>query len=261
MPEGERRPGDVASGADLGVGVAATVLHSALHVSRRLVAPVRPVRRMVLRHDRGLAGRLAGTPWVQAATERGAAERASAARRVTAWLDRLVPVLVDELLRRVELTELVRRNVDLNRVIEGVDFDEAVARVDLDAAVARVDLDQVAARLDLDAVVGRVDLDLVVRRIDMDAVMDRLDLTTVVLERVDLDLVVQRVLDNLDLPALTEQVLDAIEFPDIIREASGAMASDTVRDVRLHGVVADQAVNRVIDRLFRHGPRPSESPA
>jgi hypothetical protein len=252
MPEGEPRPGDVTSGADLGVGVAASALYAALHVGKRLVAPVRPVRRLVLRHDGGLARRLATTPWAQAAADRGAAERASVARRVTAWLDRLVPVLVDELLHRVELTELVRRNVDLNRVIEGVD---------LDAAVARVDLDQVAARLDLDAVVGRVDLDLVVRRIDMDAVMDRLDLTTVVLERVDLDLVMQRVLDNLDLPTLTEQVLDAIEFPDIIREASGAMASDTVRDVRLHGVVADQAVSRAIDRLFRHGPRPSESPA
>lgn len=252
MPEPGPHPGAVASGADLGVGLAATALHVAFGVGERLATPLRSVRRLAGRYDGPLERRLRGTAWAQTVADRGATERASAVRWVSASLDRLVPVIVDEVLRRVELTEIVRRDVDLNRVIECVDLDEAVARVDLD---------QVAARLDLDAVVERIDLDLVVRRLDMEAVVDRLDLTTIVLERVDLDRVVQRVLDNLDLPALAEQVLDAIQFPDIIRESSGAMASETVRDVRMQGVAADQAVSRTIDRLFRHGARPSESPA
>jgi hypothetical protein len=47
-------------------------------------------------------------------------------------------------------------------------------------------------------VVGRVDLDQIIGRLDIEAVLDRMDLTQTVLQRVDLDVVVGRVLTGLD---------------------------------------------------------------
>lgn len=137
--------------------------------------------------------------------------------------------------------------------------DAAVRRyVDLDGLVATVDLDAVAARLDVEAVVARIDLDAVAERIDVEAVLDRLDLTDTVLTRVDLKLVIDHVLAQMDLPVLVEGVLDEIDLPEIIRDSTGTMASETVRGVRMQGVNADEAVTRVIDRLFlRHRPEPT----
>jgi hypothetical protein len=58
-------------------------------------------------------------------------------------------------------------------------------------------------------VVGRVDLDAAVQRLDIEAVLDRIDLTRTVLDRVDLEVVVDRVLTGMDeegLAALLEKV-------------------------------------------------------
>lgn len=149
----------------------------------------------------------------------------------------LLPQVLDVVFRTVPPTQLVRRYVDL------------------DALVATVDLDAVAARLDVEAVIARVDLDQVAARIDVEAILDRLDLTETVLRRVDLKRVVETVLAQIDLPALVEEVLDEIDLPEIIRESTGTMASDTVHGVRLQGASADEAVNRVIDRLLMRRPR------
>lgn len=148
------------------------------------------------------------------------------------------------------------REVDL---LLPVVVDAAVRRyVDLDGLVASVDLDAVARRLDVEAVIARVDLDAVAARLDVEAVLDRLDLTGTVLTRVDLGAVVEHVLAQMDLPALVEGVLDEIDLPEIIRESTGTMASETVRGVRMQGVSADEAVTRVVDRLFlRHRPEPT----
>lgn len=156
------------------------------------------------------------------------------ARRISLALDLLVPLVIRVVLDRTNLTETVRQNVDLNGLLEGVDLDAAVERIDLDAAVRRVDPNAL------------------VRRVDLDAAMDRIDITAVVLERVDLDVIVGRVLDHLDLASLTRQVLEVIDMPEVIRESSGAMASDTVREIRMQGVAADQAVRRAVERLMGH---------
>lgn len=158
--------------------------------------------------------------------------------RVLRDVDLLLPQLLDAVFRAVPPTELVRRYVDL------------------DALVATVDLDAVAARLDVEAVIARVDLDAVAARIDVEAILDRLDLTETVLRRVDLKRVAESVLAQLDLPTLVEGVLDEIDLPEIIRESTGTMASDTVHGVRLHGASADEAVNRVVDRLLLRRQRP-----
>jgi hypothetical protein len=177
---------------------------------------------------------------------------------VAAVLDRVVPLLVEQVVRRVALTTLVTRYVDLDRVVAAVDLDAAamrldidavVGRADVDAVVRRVDLEAVLARVDVDAIVARVDVDEVVQRVDVDAVLDRVDLTTVVLERLDLDVVLQAVLDRLDLAALTADVMEAVDLPEIIRSSTGSVASETVRGARMQGIAADEAISRLRNRL------------
>lgn len=86
--------------------------------------------------------------------------------------------------------------------------------------------------VDLDRLVARVDIDAVAQRLDIDAVLDRLDMVT-----------------------LVESVIADIDLPEIIRQSSGAMASDTLTGVRLQGISADAAVARAVSRLRPHGRR------
>ncbi|MDU0314160.1 hypothetical protein RKE38_10730 [Phycicoccus sp. M110.8] len=168
---------------------------------------------------------------------------------------------VDAVVARADLDAVLER-VDVDAVVARADLDRVIERVDVDAVVARADLDRVIERIDVDAVVARADLDRVIERIDMDAVLDRLDLTSVVLQRVDLDAVVQAVLARLDLIGLADQVIDGVNLAEIIRESTGSMASDTVQEARMQGITADEAVSHVVDRfLLRHGRRSTGVPA
>lgn len=150
------------------------------------------------------------------------------------------------------------------RVVREVDHvlplivDLAVRRyVDVDAIAEQLDVDAIAEQLDVEAVIARVDLDAIAARIDVEAVLDRLDLTATVLNRVDMRAVVDGVLQQVDMAGLVEEVLDEIDLPEIIRESTGTMASDTVRNVRIQGVNADEAVTRAVDRLLlRRRPAP-----
>lgn len=54
--------------------------------------------------------------------------------------DAVVPIILDAVLDRVDLTRLVIERVDLDEVARHVDLDAAAGRIDLDAAVHRVDL-------------------------------------------------------------------------------------------------------------------------
>jgi hypothetical protein len=229
--------------------------------------------------DRLRPGRLAAAV-LRPAHERGRVWRERFTDATLRWLDTALPAGADAALDRVDATELVRRHVDLDRVVADVDVDAIAGRLDTGAVIARVDLDEVARRLDvlaildrldltdvvlsrvdLDAIAGRLDLDAVVGRVDFDAILERLDLTAVVLGRVDLRAVVTAALAEIDLPALVEEVLDEIDLPEIVRESTGTMTSDAVRNVRLQGVNADEAVSRFVDRfrLRRGTPAPEGS--
>ena len=83
-------------------------------------------------------------------------------------------------------------------------------------------------------------------RIDVDAIVERIDVDAIV-SRVDVDAIVRR----LDLVALAEEVVNGIDLPEIIRESTGSMASDVVRDARMQGIDADVAIARVVDRIIR----------
>ncbi|RYU12928.1 hypothetical protein [Nocardioides iriomotensis] len=177
---------------------------------------------------------------VGALAEQGARLRGRVVSDAGDLLDRLLPTVVVEVLRRLDLTRIVIDNVDLDRV---------VAAVDLDSAVGRVDIEQILDRVDVEAVAARVDVDAVAARLDMDGVLDRMDLTELALRRLDWDVLVAAVLDHVDLEAIALEVIESVDLPDIIRESSGALTSDTVRSARIRGAAADQALGRMRDRL------------
>ena len=239
---------------DVAVAVSAGALDVAAGVTRRAGSVLHPVADMVLR-PRLLPAQLHPGRWMSAISQEGEARRAALRAGVSRHLDELVPVVLTEVLRRAHLTELVLRYVDLDRVVAAVDLDSAAAQLDVSAVVDRVDVDPI---------VDRVDLDAAAQRLDLDAVLDRLDLTSIVLRRVDLDALVQAILDRIDLVALAAEVIEGVDLPEIIRESTGSLASDTVRGVRMQGIVADEAVGRAVDRLLLrrgHGsPHPPAAP-
>ena len=129
--------------------------------------------------------------WLSGLARRGERRRDDVVRELAGALDVVVPVLVDALLRRFDVTEAVRRHVDLDALVAEVDLDAAADNLDVDAVAARLDIGAVLDRLDLTTLVReRVDLDALVAGVDIGAVLDRLDLTTLVRERVDLDALV-----------------------------------------------------------------------
>lgn len=203
----------------------------------------------------------------------GRRQREETGRQLGAVLDVVLPQVTREVLRRIDLTRLVAEFVDLDRIAAGLDVDAVAARLDVDRVVDRVDLDRAVARVDLDAVVERIDLDEVASRIDIGRILDRVDLDEVaarldvdkVIARVDLDGVVDRVdidraAERIDLDAVIERadvvgiaryVIEAIDLPELIRSSTGSMTSEVVRGVRAQGADADEAVQRVVDRLLR----------
>lgn len=66
-----------------------------------------------------------------------------------------------------------------------------------------------------------------------------------VLRRVDVNAVIAR----LDLAKLAEDVIASVDLPELIRESTGAVSSETVREVRMRGISGDEAVGRAMDRL------------
>jgi hypothetical protein len=181
---------------------------------------------------------------------------------------------VDAILDRVDLNAIVRERVDLDAIVASVDIDAVASRLDVDAILDRVDLNAIVReRVDLDAIVANVDIDAVATRLDVNAVLDRIDLTAIVRERVDVDAIVagvdidavasrldiHAVIDRIDLAALAEEVIEAIDLPEIIRDSTGSMASEAVRGVRMQSIEADEAVARVLDRVFRRRRTPPTS--
>lgn len=140
------------------------------------------------------------------------------------------------------------------------------------ARIARLEDRGRAARVYSEAELDRI-LDVVVPKV-VAAVLDRIDLTEIVTSRVDVDAIaakvdvepiaarvdVDAILDRVDLAGVTEDVLETIDLPEIIRQSTGSIASDTIVDVRLQGIQADQAVGRFVDRVFGGRRRATRTP-
>ena len=168
-----------------------------------------------------------------------------------AFLQLLVPQVVDAVLDQVDLNELVRERIQVDPVVDRVDLDRIVARIDLDEIAGRIDVDRIVERLDLHALVQRLPVDEVADRIDVERVLSRVDLDAIV-GRVDVEAIVRR----LDLASIARDVIEEIDLTSIIREAMGSMTSETVGGIRVQSMNADRAISRVVDRVLqRRGSR------
>jgi hypothetical protein len=135
-------------------------------------------------------------------------------------------------------------------------------RVDRAALSHRLDaLTREAVSLLVNSVLDGLDLtSMVVERIDIDRITDQVDIERI-LARVDVDSVVARadldlVLARIDVVAIARDVIEELDLPEMIRESSGSLAAETLDGLRLQGMQADQLVTRVIDRiLLRKGGR------
>src|SRR5690349_6846565 len=154
-----------------------TCLACAHAVERIAAPPARRLRPLVLR-ARTIGTALAPVVVFDAGErlERtGRRARARLGTRSLQLLDALVPVVVDLILDRLDLTALVLRRVDLDAVAAGLDIGKIFDRIDLNELIEhRVDVDRIAAGLDLDAVTARLDLDRIAAGLDVDAVAARL---------------------------------------------------------------------------------------
>ena len=85
-------------------------------------------------------------------------------------------------------------------------------------------------------------------RNDLDAVLDLLlpALLTEMMRHVDVTELVQ---ENVDVVTLAREVIAEIDLPEIIRDSTGAMASDTLLGVRMQSISGDDAIARAMDRL------------
>ena len=238
-------PAELLQVLDVTLGAVGATLGAGLAVLRFGSRVAKPVAGLVW-HPGLLPTRYQPATLLNEAAQVGAAERQLAVRRLAELLDAWMPLIVEALVDRLDLTALVKEHVDLDEIVGSVDLDAAVARVDLDAAVARVDLDGVVAKVDLDGAVARVDLDGVVAKVDLDAAVARVDMDAII--------------DRIDLVGLAEEIIDAIDLPAIIRESTGSMASETVRGVRMSGISADEAISRAVDRALFRRRRP-DAPA
>lgn len=257
---------------DAAVGVAVLATNAAVSVTRLFARAAAPVGRLVMRPPI-LNERLHPARVVEAFADRGYIARTSANDDLSRIIAAVVPPVVDEVLNSLDLTALVQqrvdidalvstvdiaavvdrmdidailRQVDIDGMLRQVDIDAIVSKVDVDAIVRQVDIDAIARQVDIDAIVSQVDIDAIAKRIDVDSIVERIDVDAIV-SRVDVDAIVQR----LDLVALAEEVVNGIDLPEIIRDSTGSMASDVVRDARMQSIDADVAIARVVDRIIR----------
>ena len=224
-PEAEEGPPSglpLLAGAALGVAVetvrwGARALETAGRTAELMLglAPHPAVVRQPVERATGVAERL-DARWRE---QRPRDEEAAAA-----FLQLLVPQVVDSVLDQVDLNELVRERIEVDHVVDRVDLERAMARIDLDEIAGRIDVDRIVSRMDLDAVAGRLDVEAIVRR--------------------------------LDLAAIARDVIDEIDLAAIIRDAMGSMTTETVGGIRVQSMHADRAISRIIDRVLqRRGER------
>jgi hypothetical protein len=239
---------------DAAVGVAAAATDAAVSVTRLFARAAAPVGRLVM-HPPLVNKSLHPARVVEAFADRGYLARTSANTDLNRIIAAVVPPVVEEVLDSLDLTALVQERVDIDALVSTVDIAAVVDRMDIDAIVRQVDVDGMLRQVDIDAIVSKVDIDAIVRQVDIDAIAKRIDVDAIV-ERIDVDAIVSRVdvdaiVRRLDLVALAEEVVNGIDLPEIIRESTGSMASDVVRDARMQSIDADAAIARVVDRIIR----------
>jgi hypothetical protein len=107
----------------------------------------------------------------------------------------------------------------------------------LDATLDRIDLTSLALeRIDVNRFLGAMDVNSLVARIDVNDLAGR----------VDLDAMIER----LELGRIAQEVIDELDVGELIRDSTGSMATETVEGIRVQGMNADRFVSRIVDRAF-----------
>jgi hypothetical protein len=248
---------------DAAIGLAVVAAGAAGSVTRGVARVAAPLGRAVL-HPPVLTERLHPARAVDVLAERGRDAMSATGGDLERMVAVIVPAVVREVLDTLDLNVIILERVDLDGLVAKVDIAEIIDRVDIDAVVRQVDVDAILERVDLDAIMRRVDIDAIAQRIDLDAVADRIDIDRIV-SRIDIDAIVagvdlNAIVDRLNVVGLAEEVINEIDLPEIIRDSTGSMASQVVRDARMQSIDADEAVSRVVDRLLRRRGKRTTGP-
>jgi hypothetical protein len=109
----------------------------------------------------------------------------------------------------------------------------------------------------------------------VDTTLDQIDLTSLALERIDMERILARVdvnelaarvdlaamVERLDLAKIAEEVIEELDVGELIRDSTGSMATETVEGIRVQGMNADLFVSRLVDRAFgRRGDDDARAP-
>jgi hypothetical protein len=266
---GESAPGQLSTTARL----AAALTGAAVLATRGAARIVVPLGHVAL-HPPLVPERLHPGRAVDALTDRGREALTSTGSDLHQLVAAVVPVVVNEVLDSLDLDALIREQVDLDGIVATVDIDAIVAqvdvaaivsRIDINAIVAQVDIDAIVAQVDIDAIVDRLDIDSIVKGIDLDAIAERIDIERIV-ARVNIDAIVagvdmNAIIGRIDLAGIAEDVINEIDLPEIIRDSTGTMASQVVREARMQSIDADEAVARLVDKVLRRRrARSTETP-
>ena len=111
------------------------------------------------------------------------------------------------------------------------------AVADAAAAIAAAVVPAVVERIDVNALLSRVNVDALVARIDVGRILDQVD--------------VDELVGRIDMAALAREALEGIDIGDLIQESTAGIATDTMDDVRVQAMNADDLLARVVDRLLR----------
>ena len=85
-------------------------------------------------------------------------------------------------------------------------------------------------------------------RTDLDAVLDRL-VPALLIEMMRHVEITELVQDHVDVATLARNVIAEVDLPEIIRDSTGAIASDTLIGVRMQSISGDDAIARAVDRF------------
>lgn len=212
---------------DAAVGAVVVAGGIVVSITRRLATLARPVGEIVLRPPL-LPEQLHPARAIDLLADRGRHAMYDGGSELDHVVAAVVPAVLDRVLDTIDLNRLIVERVNIDGVVATVDVDEIVSRVDIDAIVSRIDIDKIAASIDLDAIVARIDIDGIVETVDVEAIIERVNVVEI-----------------------AEDVINEIDLPEIIRDSTGSMASQVVRDARVQTIDADEAVSRLVDRILR----------
>ena len=142
---------------------------------------------------------------------------------VNAALDRLVPLIAEAVIERIDLTRIVLDQVDLDRIVnqalDGLDLTQLVIdRVDIDAIVAQADIEAVIDRVPIiplaNYVIDEIDLPQIIRSSTGGVASDAMN--AVRLQGIGADRLVARLADKVVLRR-RERKVDAPGDPDSLR--------------------------------------------